>query len=171
MPFFKGEKGLLGQAFGGWQVSTVLKLAKGTPFTVVTAGVDLNLDGFGESRPVLLDPSILGNSVSHPSTALASLPRAAFRTLTIADYNTPILGRNNFYLDGTQNVDIGILKTFLMPWEGHRFTVRADLFNAFNHPQYGFPSNSLANTNFGAITAMATLYSPRNILVSLRYQY
>lgn len=171
LPFFKGEKGLLGQAFGGWQVSTVLKLIKGTPFTVTTTGVDLNLDSFSESRPVLLDPSILGNSVNHPSTALQSLPRAAFRTLTIADFNTPILGRNTFYLDGTQNIDIGILKTFTMPWEGHKLTVRADLFNAFNHPQYGFPSNSLANTNFGAITSMATLYNPRNILVSLRYVY
>jgi hypothetical protein len=91
--------------------------------------------------------------------------------LTIADFNTPILGRNTFYLDGTQNVDIGIMKTFPMPWEGHKLSVRADLFNAFNHPQYGFPSNSLANTNFGVITSLATLYSPRNILVSLRYQY
>lgn len=171
LPFFKGEKGFLGQAFGGWQISPVLKLVKGTPFTVVTAGVDLNLDGFSESRPVLLDPSVLGNSVSHPSTSVQSLPRAAFRTLTIADFNTPILGRNTFYLDGTQTVDIGLLKTFIMPWEGHRFTVRADLFNAFNHTQYGFPSNSLANTNFGVITGMATQYRPRNILVSLRYVY
>jgi hypothetical protein len=171
LPFFKGEKGVLGQAFGGWQVSAVVKLARGTPFTVVTTGVDLNLDGFSESRPVLLDPSVLGNSVSHPSTSQTALPRAAFRTLTIADFNTPILGRNTFYLDGTQNVDIGIMKIFPMPWEGQKLSVRADLFNAFNHPQYGFPSNSLANTNFGVITGMATLYSPRNILVSLRYQY
>ena len=89
----------------------------------------------------------------------------------VADFNTPILGRNTFNLDGIETVDIGILKTFTMPWEGHKFTVRADLFNAFNHVQYGFPSNSLANTNFGVITGMATQYRPRNILVSLRYQY
>ncbi|HEV2837668.1 MAG TPA: TonB-dependent receptor, partial [Pyrinomonadaceae bacterium] len=33
LPFFAGDKGWLGQAFGGWQFSAVMKLAKGTPFT------------------------------------------------------------------------------------------------------------------------------------------
>src|SRR5215217_3533203 len=66
LPFFKGDKGLLGQAFGGWQFSAVAKLAKGTPFTVTTTALDLNFDGFSESRPVILDPSILGRSVNEP---------------------------------------------------------------------------------------------------------
>ncbi len=171
LPFFKGEKGLLGQAFGGWQFSTVVKLAKGTPFTVTTTALDLNLDSFSESRPVLLDPSVLGNSVNHPSTSVASLPRAAFRTLTVADLNSAILGRNTFSLDGVKNVDFGIMKNFPMPWEGHKLSLRADLFNAFNHVQYGFPSALITNTNFGAITGTAASYAPRNILVSLRYQY
>jgi outer membrane receptor protein involved in Fe transport len=171
LPFFSGQKGLLGQAFGGWQFSGVMKLAKGTPFTVTTTALDLNFDGFGESRPVILDPSILGNSVSHPSTSRDALPRTAFRALTSNDFNTPIVGRNTFFLDGVKNVDFGITKIFSMPWEGHKLTVRADLFNAFNHVQYGFPSSVTTNTNFGAITSAATLYAPRNIQVSLRYQY
>jgi hypothetical protein len=58
-----------------------------------------------------------------------------------------------------------------MPWEGHKFIVRADMFNSLNHVQYGFPSSVITNTNFGAITSIATLYQPRNIQVSLRYQY
>jgi outer membrane receptor protein involved in Fe transport len=171
LPFFSGDKGMMGQAFGGWQFSAVVKLAKGTPFTVTTTGLDLNFDGFAESRPVVLDPSILGNSVNHPSTSRDALPRAAFRTLTTADFNTSILGRNTFFLDGVKNVDLGISKVFSMPWEGHRITLRADMFNAFNHVQYGFPSSAITNTNFGAITSVATLYAPRSILVSLRYQY
>jgi len=171
LPFFSGQKGLLGQAFGGWQFSGVVKLAKGTPFTVTTTALDLNFDGFSESRPVILDPSILGNSVNHPATSRDALPRTAFRALTSADFNTPILGRNTFYLDGVKNVDLGITKIFAMPWEGHKLTVRADMFNAFNHVQYGFPSSVTTNTNFGAITSAATLYAPRNIQVSLRYQF
>jgi outer membrane receptor protein involved in Fe transport len=171
LPFFSGQKGLLGQAFGGWQFSGVVKLAKGTPFTVTTTALDLNFDGFGESRPVILDPSILGNSVNHPATSRDELPRAAFRALTSADFNTSILGRNTFFLDGVKNVDFGMTKIFSMPWEGHKLTVRADLFNAFNHVQYGFPSSVTTNTNFGAITSTATLYAPRSVQVSLRYQY
>ena len=171
LPFFSTQKGLLGQAFGGWQFSAVAKLAKGTPFTVTTTALDLNFDGFSESRPVLLDPSILGNSVNLPATSREALPRAAFRTLTSAETNASLVGRNTFFLDGVKNIDFGIAKVFSMPWEGHKFTLRADLFNAFNHVQYGFPSSSIANTNFGALTSVATLYAPRSIQVSLRYIY
>ncbi|HZI59792.1 MAG TPA: TonB-dependent receptor [Pyrinomonadaceae bacterium] len=171
LPFFATDKGLLGQVLGGWQFSAVLKLAKGTPFTVTTTAVDLNFDAFSESRPVLLDPSVLGNSVNHPSNSTSSLPRSAFRALTTADFNTSILGRNTFFIDGTKTLDFGLMKTFSMPWEGHKLVVRADMFNSLNHVQYGIPSASIANTNFGAITSAATLYQPRNIQVSLRYQY
>ncbi|MFZ0748622.1 MAG: TonB-dependent receptor, partial [Pyrinomonadaceae bacterium] len=172
LPFFKGDKGVLGQAFGGWQLSSVVKLIHGTPFSVITTAVDLNFDGFGEPRPVLLDPSILGNSVSNPANALQALPRAAFRTLLPGDPIASVVGRNTFYLDGVQNVDFGIMKVFRMPWkEDHSLTVRADLFNAFNHVQFGFPSNNVTAANFGAITGGATLYLPRNVSVSLKYIY
>ncbi len=171
LPFFDGDKGFLGQAFGGWQFSAVGKFAKGTPFTVTTTALDLNFDGFSESRPVLLDPSILGNSVNNPATSRDALPRAAFRALTSAETTASLVGRNTFFLDGTKTVDFGLTKIFSMPWEGHKLTVRADMFNVFNHVQYGFPSSSIANTNFGAITSVATLYAPRNVQVSLRYQY
>lgn len=171
LPWFNGDKGLLGQAFGGWQLSAVVKLSKGNPFTVTTTATDLNFDAFSESRPVLLDPSVLGNSVSHPSTSRDALPRAAFKTLSSTDMNGVLLGRNTFFLDGVKTVDFGIAKNFSMPWEGHKITLRADLFNAFNHVQYGFPSSVVTNTNFGAITSVANLYVPRSIQVSLRYQY
>jgi hypothetical protein len=172
LPFFRGEKGLLGQTLGGWQFSSVVKLSKGTPFTATTTALDLNFDGFSESRPVLLDPSILGNSVNLPATSQAALPRAAFRTLTIADFNTPLVGRNTFFADGVKNVDFGLMKNFPMPWgEGHKLSVRADFFNAFNHVQYGIPSAVITSTNFGAITGTAVQYAPRSVQVSLRYQY
>ena len=138
---------------------------------MTTTALDLNFDGFSESRPVLLDPSVLGASVNHPETSRAELPRTAFRTLTTADFNTPILGRNTFFLDGTKTIDFGLTKVFSMPWEGHKLTVRADMFNVLNHVQYGFPSSLITNTNFGAITSIATLYQPRNIQASLRYQF
>ena len=172
LPFFRGEKGLVGQTLGGWQFSTVVKLAKGTPFTVITTALDLDLDGFGESRPVLLDPSLIGNrNVNHPLYSRSAMPLAAFRSLTTADGNLPLVGRNTFFMDGVQNVDLGILKAFQMPFEGHKITLRADIFNAFNHVQYGFPNNNITLANFGTITSTATQYQARNILVSLRYEF
>ncbi|HEU4597922.1 MAG TPA: hypothetical protein VFS10_22530, partial [Pyrinomonadaceae bacterium] len=170
-PWFQNDRGILGHAFGGWQFSTVVKLAKGTPFTVTTTGLDLNLDGFAEARPVLLDPSVLGGHINHPSDSVQELPRAAFRTLAVTDFGTPILGRNTFFGDGVKNVDLSLVKNFLLPWENHRFSLRADFFNAFNHVQYGFPTSDITNVNFGRILGVATQYAPRSVQVSLRYQY
>jgi hypothetical protein len=170
-PWFSSDRGFKGQLLGGWQFSTVVKLAKGTPFTVTTTAVDLNLDGFAESRPILLDPSVLGRSIAHPSTATTDLPSAAFRQLTILDAGASTLGRNTFFGDGVKTVDFGIFKNFPMPWENHRLILRADFFNAFNHVQYGFPTTDITNANFGRILGTATAYSPRTIQFSLRYQY
>ena len=98
-------------------------------------------------------------------------PRAAFRTLTTTDTSGSLVGRNTFFTDGVKNFDFGIMKIFRLPWESHSLIVRADLFNAFNHVQFGFPSNNITAANFGAITGTATQYAPRNIQFSLRYQY
>ena len=172
LPFFKGRRDLLGETLGGWQVSAVVKMASGTPFTIRnTAGVDLNFDSFIESRPVIVDPSILGRIVDHPSTSQVALPRSAFRTATIADLNNGIVGRNTFFRDGQKVVDINISKFFEMPWEGHRLMLRADLLNAFNHVWYGTPVNDIAATNFGAITSTNALYTPRVVQVALRYTF
>jgi len=171
-PWFRDQRGFLGQTLGGWQLSTVVKLANGTPFTVSNGiGLDLNFDGFNEIRPILVDPSFLGVRVTHPRTSEALLPREAFRAATTSDFNTSTAGRNTFAADGVKNVDVGIVKNFLLPWESHKLTLRADLFNAFNHVQYGFPVADLASANFGRITGTATQYAPRTIQISMRYGF
>lgn len=171
-PFFNNDKGVLGQILGGWETSVVFKWVHGTPFTVTGTGFDLNLDGFGETRPVLLDPSILGNTIGNPETSQAMLPLSAFRQPNSADdYNCCLLGRNTFFVDGVKNVDIGINKRFILPWESHSLTLRADMFNAFNKVQWGFPNATYTSTGLGTLTALASQYAPRTIQLSLKYQF
>lgn len=172
IPWFDKRTDILGHILGGWQATMVFKWAHGTPFTVINgSGVDLNFDGFNETRPALVDTSVLGRSIDNPATSQENLPRSAFRAPTVADFGCCILGRNTFYIDGVKNFDFAFAKSFPLPFEGHRFYVRADLFNAFNHVQWGFPINDLTNANFGRITSTATSYAPRNIQVSLRYVF
>jgi len=184
MPFFRKRSDFLGQALGGWHISTVVKLATGTPFTISNSNGfgDLNFDGFTELRPALLNPSVLGAHVNNPNTSQQVLPRDAFGSPTVNGFNS-ILGRNTFYSDGVKNVDLGLYKSFQMPFsERQRFLVRADLFNAFNHVQYGFPNTDLASVirdsfgniirdNFARITGTSVNYNPRNVQFSLRYQF
>jgi len=173
IPVFENRKDLLGQILGGWQTSTVIKLAVGTPFTIINSSGfgDLNFDGFTELRPTIIYTNILGRKVNHPSTSQAFLPRDAFGSPTLSSYGCCILGRNTFFGDGARNIDFSLYKTFLMPFEGHKLTVRADFFNAFNHVQYGFPNPDLASATFGRITGAAVSYAPRNVQISLRYQF
>jgi len=72
-------------------------------------------------------------------------------------------GRSTFYGDGASNFDFGLFKTFRLPFEQHQLTLRANLFNAFNHAQFAFPTLDLASTAFGRITGTAVQYSPRNV--------
>jgi hypothetical protein len=171
-PWFNNRRDFLGQTFGGWQISTVVKMSTGTPFTVINgAGLDLDFDGFNEIRPILVDPSFLGTHVANPRSSQGALPREAFRVPTTNDFNFSSVGRNTFFADGVKNVDVGIVKNFMLPWESHKLTLRADLFNAFNHVQYGFPVSDLTSANFGRITGTATQYAPRTVQISLRYGF
>lgn len=173
LPSLYRRRGFLGELLSGWQVSTVVKLASGTPFTVINSDGygDLNFDGFEELRPVLVDTTVLGARINNPNTSQRLLPREVFRAPTVADFGRSILGRNTFFTDGVKNIDLGFYKTFIMPFsEKHRLLLRADLFNAFNHAQFGFPVTDLASPDFGRILRTATQYNPRIIQFSLRYQ-
>lgn len=171
-PFFDKDRSVLGHILGGWEASMVFKWAHGTPFTVSGTAIDFNLDGFAENRPVVLDPSVLGRSIDNPTFSQQMLPQSAFRTPTsLADFECCLLGRNTFYVDGTKNVDFGFTKRFLLPWERHSFVIRADMFNAFNHVQWGFPNATYTSSLLGAITSTATSYAPRTIQVSMKYSF
>jgi outer membrane receptor protein involved in Fe transport len=176
IPFFEGRTDFVGLAFGGWQLSGVVKLASGTPFSVIDSSTarDLDFDGFGDSsRPVILDRSIIGNDVSDPNTAQQQLPRAAFRPADPAiDSIDDLSPRNGFFAPGTKNVDLALAKNFRMPYEGHNLAVRIEAFNAFNQVKFGFPINDIVNvTNFGRLTGAATGYSARTLQLVLRYRY
>lgn len=173
VPFFEKRKDIIGQAFGGWNLSTTIRLVYGSPFTVIFTGVDLNLDNFSESRPVIIDTNILGRTIANPNSSRQQLPVTAFRATTFADLGCCILGRNTFFADGLNTFDFALSKRFLLPFEGHSLSVRADLFNAFNHVQYGFPNTtwSSGSSTFGQITGTGGGYAPRNIQASLRYVF
>jgi hypothetical protein len=171
LPFFANQTGFMGQAFGGWMLSGVVKLISGTPFSITSSGVDLDFDGFAEARPVLVDPSVVGTQVNNRDTAQQTLPRAAFRPVTFGDTIDDLVPRNAFYGDGARNVDLALSKIFTMPWQGHNLAVRIEGFNVFNQVQFGFPVTDINSANFGAITSLATSYSPRVVQLVLRYRY
>jgi len=167
LPIFRNRADAAGKILGGWTFSTVVKIAHGTPFTVIDTGVgDLNFDGFSENRPVVLDPSVLGRTISDPDRSTELLPRSAFRRATVNDFGGDIVGRNNVFGAGVRNVDFGLFKSFGTR-KGQRLQARAELYNAFNRTQFAFPTPDLANANFGRLLGQQN--GPRTMQLTLRY--
>jgi hypothetical protein len=171
MPYFRDRRDVVGLALGGWQLSGVVRLTSGTPFTVIQTGLDLDFDGFAEGRPVLLEPSILGRTINDPATAREQLPLSAFRPYTVGDSLDSVVGRNTFYGDGLQMLDLGLYKNFVLG--GTRsLSIRVEAYNVFKAVQYAFPALNISTpTTFGAITGNNGLYLPRTVQLAFRFKF
>jgi hypothetical protein len=72
--------------------------------------------------------------------------------------------RRFFAGPGLNNWDIALLKDTAIK-EGMNLEFRAELFNAFNHAQFGEPDGNVNSTTFGLIT---TANPPRIMQLSLK---
>ena len=50
-------------------------------------------------------------------------------------------------------MDLSLFKNFKFA-ERYNFAIGAQAFNAFNHPNFGFPDEALGDSNFGQISGM-----------------
>jgi hypothetical protein len=172
LPFFAGQRNLAGLVLGGWQLSGVVKLVSGTPFTVIDGSPrDLNFDGFAEARPILVDPSILGAKINDPARSQQQLPLSAFRQATFTDSIDAIVPRNAFYGDAFHNVDLGLYKSFEGLRRGQRVTLRLEAYNVFNWVQFGFPTTDITSASFGRIVGTSNAYAPRRMQIAVKYAY
>lgn len=160
-----------GYLLNGWQVSGIVLLQSGNPFTVL-AGADLNRDGINNDRPDLINAGLLQVNYNNPN---AVIPRTAFDATLTTVVNGQVvnrpprvgtLGRNTFRRDSVKNVDMSIAKQFAFT-ERYRLDLRTEFFNLFNRTQFDQPVNSLAAGNFGQIIGQAN--SPRNIRFALKF--
>jgi hypothetical protein len=72
-------------------------------------------------------------------------------------------------LAGLVNFDIGIAKSFPLPWEGHRIQFRAEAYNAFNNVNFIQPSLALYNP--GTFGEYQNTMPPREMQFALRYEF
>ena len=170
LPIFRDRRDLLGTLLGGWQFSTVIKLASGTPFTVIDTGAgDAAIYGYTR-RPVLVNPSVNGNTVDDAATSQQQLPGSGFRRATPNDPPETLVGRNTFFSDGVKTVDVGLYKAF-PTFSGQEVVLRLEVYNLFNRTQFGIPVNDIAAANFGQIVVTSIGYSPRTVQLGLRYVF
>jgi hypothetical protein len=71
---------------------------------------------------------------------------------------------------GLHTFDLEASKAVKMPYrEGHQLMFRAELFNAFNSPQFANPGGTLGTGTFGRVTGTAA--DNRQIQLALKYSF
>ena len=165
-----GRWGVIRHLFGAWQLSSVVLLKSGTPFSV-QSGSDApgfgNVDGSQSDTPIVEDASVLGRSIDDPDSSFNQLPASAFSFISPTDLRGD-LGRNTFRRDGIANINMAVSKSWPLGGD-NTLLFRAESLNFTNHPQFQEPGAQLAQANFGQITN--TLNDGRTFRFTLRFTF
>jgi hypothetical protein len=126
----------------GWEVTGILTLQTGQPFSVLT-GSNQSSTGLGNDRP-----NLVGDPNAGPHTVSRWFNTSAFAL------NAPLTfgnaGRNIVQGPSFKNFDFALLKNTKLA-ESMNLQFRAEFFNIFNHPNFALPRNTMTAPNFGAL--------------------
>jgi hypothetical protein len=167
------------QVFRNWSISGIVTYQSGLPFSTTdsTSGGAYGNTGGGTARFLCSDASSAYTTGRIQDRLNQYLNPACFATTTAVPFSAGagVTGygsspRNAFRGPSQQNWDISVIKRFTIK-ERHSFQFRADFFNLFNHPVFGFPSavNIGSPTTFGRITT--TVVPARLIQFGLKYNF
>ncbi len=169
LPRLASPHGVRAWLANGWQLSGITMLKSGTPLTLYI-GSDApgfgNVDGGPSDRPNILDPSILGSTISNPNIAPQILRRDRFAYIAPGEPRGS-LGRNTFRKAGIANFNFALTK--LWRFNGRRewtALLRGEAYNLTNHAQFDEPQRNYSAPAFGKITN--TLNDGRVLQVGLR---
>jgi hypothetical protein len=184
LPFFTSASGLTKGALAGWEVSGVLTLQSGTPFTVVdpAGGSAYALSSPNLATATFTSGSACANAPTSGSTtsrlgnwvkSSAYQPDAGLTLSTGGPSDGTVYGdspRNCIYGPPQKNVDLTFGKTFKLS-EGQNLRFRTDFFNLFNHPSFANPSAAVVGPAGGSAPITSVIGTPRLIQFSLKYSF
>jgi hypothetical protein len=128
------------QLVAGWQLGVIVQSQSGNPFNVVTSNSTVN--GVANTlRPDVAGPVTVFRNVNQwfDTSVFSAVPRFGN------------LGRNVIIGPGFNNADISVIKnTFI--GEQWRVQFRAEVFDLFNHANFGRPGNTVGTPSFGRIS-------------------
>ena len=149
LPFFKNTSGLMKSLLHGFTISGIISGQTGAPYSIFDAG-NAEYSGAENSRPIVVGrlPTPAFRADALPNTFIilpfaycgdgVTVTNCLANGTTVNKVEAGTLARNIFRRPGTRFADFAVLKDFALPkvfgHEGVKFQVRADFFNAFNHP-------------------------------------
>ncbi len=151
--YFRGQSAVLKHILNGWEVSAIITLQSGTPFSVTT-GSDSNLDGNNNDRAMLIGNPFLDPNRGRDQTTAMWFNTAAFGKVPNGVDGTA--ARNLMDKPGSKNVDGGLFRTFHFT-ERMAVQLRGEFTNAFNLVNLGGPTTTLSSSQFGQIRSAGSM--------------
>jgi hypothetical protein len=173
LPFGRGKRfggnmnPVTNKLAGGWQVTGITTFSMGQ-FSTPTVGTDwLNAGAFTTSRPNIIGPIAPNRSLpdAYVSRSAFDYPRDAAGNQIHVEGNA---GRNSIEQPGINNWDMGIFKNTNIT-ERVKSQLRWEMFNVWNHTQFGPANLSMTSANLGKITSV--LIGPRRMQLGLRISF
>jgi hypothetical protein len=135
--FFSNASSVMEQVFGGWQTTGIFRWNSGlpiqTPFDCCVWATNWNVQSNGvrvqpvQSSPTSQDTSGTPNIFSDPTAVYRSFRPA--RPGEVGD-------RNVLRAPSYISLDMGLYKSFKLPWEGHALQFRWEVFNVTNTQRF-----------------------------------
>ncbi len=187
LPFGRGRRfsitnPVANAVLGGWQLTGILTLQSGRPFTVLSGRDESNTAGNNDRPNIIGDWRVAQRGPDrwfNPCTLLANgtLRNCAPGDSPAWQINAPgtfgSAGRNILRADGLKNFDLGVDRGFKIT-ERQSLQFRAEFFNIPNHPNFFLPNASAASASFGAISRAAfqsQTGAQRQIQFALKYVF
>jgi len=180
--FLSDAPAVINGILGGWQLSSIFRANSGLPvrppIDAAQWATNWNTQSFGvRVRPIESSPTL--NGANGPN--LFSDQLAAYRSFRNA-LAGEVGDRNSLRLPGYWSLDMGLAKSFTMPWsENHQLQFRAEAFNVTNTQHMGVlqlgrifgldidPSLTEPQLNFGSFTDIQG--TPRVFQFGFRYSF
>ena len=136
--FFGDSSGVVDQVFGGWQTTGIFRWNSGlpipqAPFDCCVWATNWNVQSNGV-RVRQIQSSPTKNGVNGTPN-LFSDPTAAYRSYRPARPGE-VGDRNSLRAPGYIALDMGLYKSFKLPWEGHSLQFRWEVFNVTNTQRF-----------------------------------
>lgn len=143
-PFWNGGSAI-GAIVSNWQISGILALSTGPPFTPRLSIDRANIGG-GNQAPNRIKDGTLPHSKRGPD---GWFDTSAFTLPAVGTFGNS--GRNILIGPGKNTVDAALSRRFKMA-EDKSIQFRAEFFNLFNHPNFNIPNQVVDDTaRFGKI--------------------
>jgi hypothetical protein len=154
LPSYRGHGNLAHGALGNWEVSGILTMSSGLPFTIGSPDNSFSDNGCRADRVPGVPLKVRqGSEFSGGPSGKGWLNEyfntAAFQPCAQGTFGSS--GRGLITGPSEDNLDMAVVKNFPFDNEQYRFQFRWEMFNATNTPYFNIPDSGVTDSTFGTI--------------------